>query len=126
MRWWLRAFLGQSRGLTPEEIDDLILVACEAASNAVEHPQRSNEPYFEVCTQIDGRAVTIVIRDHGHWRQPPSPEVSGRGFQLMRALADTTVVTDTHGTTVTIRHDPEGALGSGRRGHELTDTDAPG
>lgn len=103
MRWWLRAFLGQA-GLGVEEIDDLVLAACEAAANAVEHAQRPREPFFDVCTEIDDGAVSIVIQDHGLWRQSAAPEGRGRGLPLMRALADTTVTASSNGTTVTIRN----------------------
>lgn len=107
MRWWLRAFLGQTWGLSVEELDDLVLATCEAANNAVEHAQQSREPFFHVSTEIDAATVTIVVQDYGQWRQPPAPGDRGRGLQLMRALAETTVTGDTHGTTVTIRRRPE-------------------
>jgi anti-sigma regulatory factor (Ser/Thr protein kinase) len=103
MRWWLRAFLGQAR-LSVEEIDDLVLAACEAATNAVEHAQRPRQPFFDVRTEIDDGAVTIVVQDHGLWRQPPSLGDRGRGLVLMHALADTTVTASPDGTTVTIRN----------------------
>lgn len=106
LRWWLRVFLGQARGVTSEEIDDLVLAACEAASNAVDHPLRPSKPYFAVCTEIDRGVVTIVIQDHGRWRPPTAPGSRGRGLQLMRALADTSVTTGPGGTTVTLRHPP--------------------
>jgi anti-sigma regulatory factor (Ser/Thr protein kinase) len=108
MRWWLRAFLGQA-GLSVEEIDDLVLAACEAATNAVEHAQQPREPYFDVCTEIDDGEVTIAIRDQGLWRQPASPGERGRGLVLMRAVADITVTAAPDGTTVTIRNHPSDA-----------------
>lgn len=106
MRWWLRAFLGQTCGLSAQEIDDLVLAACEAANNAVEHAQQPTEPFFNVDTEIDAGAVTIVIQDHGQWRHPPSSGERGRGLPMMRALADTTIAASINGTTVTIRRHP--------------------
>jgi anti-sigma regulatory factor (Ser/Thr protein kinase) len=108
MRWWLRAFLGQTWGLSIGGIEDLVLAACEAANNAVEHAQQPTKPFFDVSTEIDVGAVTIVIRDHGAWRPPISPGDRGRGLSLMHALADTTVTASPSGTTVTIRRYPEG------------------
>jgi anti-sigma regulatory factor (Ser/Thr protein kinase) len=106
LRWWLRAFLGQTRGLSFEGIEDLVLVACEAANNAVEHAQHPREPFIDVSTEIDVGAVTIVIHDHGTWRPLRDPEDRGRGLAMMRALADTTVTATASGTTVTIRRHP--------------------
>jgi anti-sigma regulatory factor (Ser/Thr protein kinase) len=111
MRWWMRAFLCQA-GLSIEEIEDLVLAACEAASNAVEHAQQPSLPFFDVCTEVDGAAVTISIQDYGVWRQPMSSGDRGRGLALMRALADTTVTARSHGTTVTIRSRCTGGSGS--------------
>jgi anti-sigma regulatory factor (Ser/Thr protein kinase) len=106
MRWWLRAFLGQARGLAVEEIEDLVLVACEAANNAVEHAQQPSAPFFDVFTEIDLGAVTIAIHDHGKWRPQSPPGDRGRGLSIMHALADTTVTASANGTTVTIRRQP--------------------
>jgi anti-sigma regulatory factor (Ser/Thr protein kinase) len=108
MRWWLRAFLGQTWGMPEEEIEDLVLVACEAANNAVEHAQQPTEPFFDVSTEIDVGAVTIAIHDHGTWRPRRSPGDRGRGLSMMQALADTTVTSSADGTTVTIRRLPGG------------------
>lgn len=110
LRWWLRAFLGQTWGLSIGGIEDLVLAACEAANNAVEHPQQPQETFFDVSTEIDVGTVTIVVRDHGTWRPPISPGDRGRGLSLMHALADTTVTASGSGTTVTIRRYPEGHL----------------
>jgi anti-sigma regulatory factor (Ser/Thr protein kinase) len=106
MRSWLRAFLGQAWGLSVGEIEDLVLAACEAANNAVEHAQQPSEPFFDVSTEIDVGAVTIVIHDHGTWRPLRHPEDRGRGLAMMHALADTTVTASPNGTTVTIRCRP--------------------
>ncbi|WP_448623605.1 ATP-binding protein [Geodermatophilus sp. URMC 64] len=102
MRRGLRGFLGNA-ALPADVIEDLVLAASEAANNAVEHAQRPTEPFFDVCAVVDDAAATIVIRDHGRWRQPRSPSARGRGLALMTALADTTVTAGSRGTTVTIR-----------------------
>jgi anti-sigma regulatory factor (Ser/Thr protein kinase) len=103
MRRDLRSFLGDT-ALSEDEIEDLILAACEAANNAVEHAQHPRVPFFDVSSEYDDGAVTIVIQDHGQWRQPTCPSDRGRGLAMMRALAHTTVIARAHGTTVTIRN----------------------
>jgi anti-sigma regulatory factor (Ser/Thr protein kinase) len=102
MRRELRASLDGS-GLSSDEIEDLILVASEAAANAVDHAH-SKEPFFDVCTEVADGAVTIIIQDRGQWRQSTSNLERGRGLAMMHALADTNVVAGVHGTTVTIRN----------------------
>ena len=98
----MRGFLADT-SLSDDEIEDLLLAASEAANNAVEHAQEPTEPFFDVCTEVNDGEVTIVIQDHGGWRQPTSPSDRGRGLAMMRALADTTVTARLNGTVVTIR-----------------------
>ena len=64
MRRGLRVFLDDT-GLGPDELYDLMLAACEAATNAIEHAQQPTEPYFDVLFEVDAGRVTIVVRDHG-------------------------------------------------------------
>lgn len=102
LRRGLRAFLEDAER-SHEELEDLVLATCEAATNAQEHAQRATEAFFDVAVQIVDDVVTIVVTDHGQWRPPtPSPH-RGRGLAMMRVLADTTVVPGPHGTTVTLR-----------------------
>ena len=102
MRWELRVLLGGT-GLPFDELEDLLLAVSEAANNAVEHPQLTTEPFFDISTKIDDGSVTIVVQDHGQWRQPKSSSDRGRGLAMMCALADATVTGDARGTTVTLR-----------------------
>jgi anti-sigma regulatory factor (Ser/Thr protein kinase) len=102
MRRGLRAFLVDT-GLSDDDLEDLVLAACEAATNAVEHAQHPTEPFFDAFIEIDEEVVTIVIRDHGEWQQPTPDPHRGRGLAMMRVLADTTMSTCADGTTVTIR-----------------------
>jgi anti-sigma regulatory factor (Ser/Thr protein kinase) len=108
MRWELRGLLGDT-GLSLNEVEDLVLAVSEAANNAVEHAQAPRQPFFDVSTEIDDGAVTIVVQDHGQWRPPTSDTGRGRGLAMMRALADTSVAARPHGTTVTIRNHHTGA-----------------
>jgi anti-sigma regulatory factor (Ser/Thr protein kinase) len=91
-------------GLSEDETYDLLLAVCEAASNAIEHAQDPPEPFFDVAADIGPATVLVTVRDRGQW-VPPTPSVfRGRGLQMMRLLADTTVTTSAAGTTVTIRN----------------------
>jgi anti-sigma regulatory factor (Ser/Thr protein kinase) len=109
LRRELCAFLGAT-GLSDDAFYDLILAVSEAASNAVDHPQHSTEPFFDVAAEIDGEAVTIVVQDHGRWLEPTPSSCRGRGLAMMRVLADTTVTAGTHGTMVTIRNHRDAAV----------------
>ena len=102
MRRGLRGFLDDVMALSDDEVHDLLLAASEAANNAVEHAQQPTQPFFDVSAAFDDGAVTIVIQDHGLWLQPNSPTYRGRGLAMMRALADTTVTANAHGTMVTL------------------------
>jgi anti-sigma regulatory factor (Ser/Thr protein kinase) len=93
-------------GLSEDERYDLLLAVCEAASNAIEHARNPAEPFFDVLTQIGEATVTIVVRDFGQWTDEPTGEHRGRGMAMMWMLAESTVVTGPHGTTVTIRSSP--------------------
>jgi anti-sigma regulatory factor (Ser/Thr protein kinase) len=113
IRHELRAFL-EDTGLSTDERDDLVLAACEAVTNAVDHAQSPTEPFFDACIEVADGVVTIVVRDHGQWREPTSMGDRGRGLAMMRVLADTTVTLGPQGTTVTLRSCGTGArVGAG-------------
>jgi anti-sigma regulatory factor (Ser/Thr protein kinase) len=103
MRRELRAFLAAS-GLPDDEREDLVLAACEAGTNALEHAQQPTQPFFDVLIEVADGLVTIVVRDHGQWQQPTSNPYRRRGLAMMHALAHTTVTTQPYGTTVTLRN----------------------
>jgi anti-sigma regulatory factor (Ser/Thr protein kinase) len=102
LRRGLRSVLDET-GLPDDQLYDLLLAACEAATNAIEHAQKSTEPFIDVHFEVGDGQVTIVVRDHGQWRDGPGTPLRGRGLAMMRALADTTVDADPEGTTVTMR-----------------------
>ena len=101
-RRWLSAVLDDT-GLGQDDAYDLLLAVGEAVSNAIEHAQRPARPYVDVIVEVTDGRVTIVVRDHGQWRDGPSGPHRGRGLAMMSAVAETTVRTAAHGTTVTIR-----------------------
>jgi CheY-like chemotaxis protein/anti-sigma regulatory factor (Ser/Thr protein kinase) len=90
-------------GLDEDQGYDVLLAACEAATNAVEHAQDPVEPYVDVAAEVGGGRVVITVRDHGQWRERVPSMDRGRGSTLMSAFADVTAVPSPEGTTVTIR-----------------------
>jgi anti-sigma regulatory factor (Ser/Thr protein kinase) len=90
-------------GLDEDQSYDLLLAACEAATNAVEHAQDPTEPFIDVTVEVGGGRVGITVRDYGQWRERVPSMDRGRGSTLMSAFADITVVPGPEGTTVTIR-----------------------
>jgi anti-sigma regulatory factor (Ser/Thr protein kinase) len=110
MRQELRPFLTRS-GLPDGDIDDLLLAACEAATNGIEHARHPTQPCVDVLAEIDGRRVRIVVRDYGRWAtDAPDAEDRGRGLRLMTMLAAVSVTSGPLGTSVTLR-----SLADGRR-----------
>jgi anti-sigma regulatory factor (Ser/Thr protein kinase) len=105
LRRALDAFLHDAQ-LSDDERYDLLLAACEATSNAIEHASNPTEPFLEVLAELGDARVTIVVCDHGQWRDAPTGTHRGRGLAMMWLLADTTVAAGRHGTTVTIRSSP--------------------
>jgi anti-sigma regulatory factor (Ser/Thr protein kinase) len=102
LRRGLHAFL-QGTSLSGDQIYDLLLAACEAASNAIEHAQHPSEPFVDVLTEVDDGRVSILVRDFGEWREALAGPYRGRGLGMMRALADMSLVSQPGGTTVTLR-----------------------
>jgi anti-sigma regulatory factor (Ser/Thr protein kinase) len=110
MRHALRPFLSSS-GLPDAEIDDLVLAACEAAANGIEHPRHPDEPYIDVHAEIEGRDVRIVVRDYGRWTAFHDDQGRrGRGLQMMTGLAAVSVTSGPMGTSVILRNQPDGGL----------------
>ena len=106
LRRGLREFLCGG-ALSDDERYDLLLAACEATSNAIEHPREPSEPFVDITAGIgDTGVITITVRDHGQWRDAPAGTHRGRGLAMMWMLAATTVAPGPRGTTVTIRSSP--------------------
>jgi anti-sigma regulatory factor (Ser/Thr protein kinase) len=101
MRVELRPVLDLT-GLPDVELDDLVLAAGEAATNAVEHARSPTLPFFDVCTEVGERRARIVIQDHGRWRTPTTGGDRGRGLRMMGVLADATLTVGPRGTTVVL------------------------
>jgi signal transduction histidine kinase/ActR/RegA family two-component response regulator len=97
----LRALLHLA-GVDDDQAYDLLLAACEAASNAVEHAQDPSEPVIEVSASVGDDRVEITVRDHGQWRERVPSMDRGRGSTLMSAFADVTATPSPEGTLVRI------------------------
>jgi serine phosphatase RsbU (regulator of sigma subunit)/anti-sigma regulatory factor (Ser/Thr protein kinase) len=102
LRRRLRAWLEQA-GAEEQEAYDVVLAACEAAANAIEHAYGPGEAKFGVAARVDEGEVTIEVRDYGAWRDQRDPR-RGRGLAVMRELMDEVSVTsDDGGTNVQLR-----------------------
>jgi len=97
LRGWL-----DSRGIDPDDAYDLLLAACEAATNAVEHAQDPAEPYVDVTVALVAGRVRISVRDYGQWRERVPSMDRGRGGTLMSAVGEITATPSPEGTTVVI------------------------
>jgi serine phosphatase RsbU (regulator of sigma subunit)/anti-sigma regulatory factor (Ser/Thr protein kinase) len=92
MRQTLRPWLTEA-GAAEQECYDVLVATTEAAANAVEHAYGPGDAIFHVeLRAAGGRAVSVVVRDHGLWR-PPRGHNRGRGTLLMQALMDDFEVT---------------------------------
>jgi anti-sigma regulatory factor (Ser/Thr protein kinase) len=101
MRVELRPVLDLT-GLPDHELDDLVLAAGEAATNAVEHARLPTLPFFDVSTEVGEHRARITIQDHGRWRAPTAGGGRGHGLQLIGFLADATLTAGPRGTTVVL------------------------
>ncbi|SEP01903.1 ATP-binding protein [Trujillonella endophytica] len=102
LRRRLRALFADA-GLDEDLAYDLLLAACEAATNAVEHAQEPSEPFVDVTVEVGPDEVVVAVRDHGHWRERVPSMDRGRGSMLMSAFAAVTATPSAEGTTVVIR-----------------------
>ncbi len=102
LRRRLRAWL-EDAGAGPQEIPDIVLAACEAAANAVEHAYGPGEASFTVRARIADGEVTIEVSDRGTWREQRDKK-RGRGLGVMRETMDHVEVdTGPEGTNVRLR-----------------------
>jgi anti-sigma regulatory factor (Ser/Thr protein kinase) len=104
----LRAQIGTwllSVGCDDEVTADIVLATSEAAANAIEHGASEAQRAVSVVGRVVDGVVSIVIRDHGRWREPGPPANRGRGLSIMRRLMDgVTVEPGLDGTVVRLEH----------------------
>lgn len=101
LRRRVRAWLAEA-GVDEDRAYDLLLAACEAATNAIEHAQEPTQPYYDVTVAIDGGRVRITVRDYGQWRERVPSMDRGRGSTLMSAFGEIAATPSPEGTTVVI------------------------
>ncbi|WP_100501179.1 ATP-binding protein [Geodermatophilus chilensis] len=102
LRRRLRALFTEA-GLDEDLAYDLVLAACEAATNAIEHAQDPAEPVIDVGAEVAGGRVEVAVRDYGRWRERVPSMDRGRGSMLMSAVGEITATPSPAGTTVVIR-----------------------
>jgi CheY-like chemotaxis protein len=102
LRRRLRAALAAA-DVDPEQAYDLLLAACEAATNAVEHAHDPIEPFVDLRLTVAGDRIEIVVRDYGQWRERVASLDRGRGSTLMSAVGEVTATPGPEGTTVVVR-----------------------
>ena len=108
MRTWL-----VGAGVEAGDRELVVLAAGELCANSVEHayPPGSDAAVEVALTREPGGVLTLVVRDRGRWRPPPSdPGDRGRGLGIVRALMHTVDVDPGgEGTTVSARYRPGAA-----------------
>jgi anti-sigma regulatory factor (Ser/Thr protein kinase) len=91
LRKQLRSWLG-SLGCPAETSGDIVLAASEAAANSIEHGAPADGRGIAIVGRADNGTISLVIRDHGSWKEPGRASNRGRGLPIMRQLMDTVVV----------------------------------
>jgi anti-sigma regulatory factor (Ser/Thr protein kinase) len=99
LRAWLRAV-----DASTDEIDELVLSAGEALTNAIEHADaRGVSATVELGAIEREGVVRIEVRDYGTWhvRSSAADPTRGRGLQILRHFTDDVVIhRGDDGTTV--------------------------
>ena len=89
------------RGIDPDSIDEVVLVASELVGNAVRHTHGANGNGLAVDWTLDEAGVTVQVADPSPAapapRDPADTEASGRGLHIVQALADDWGVRPTDG-----------------------------
>jgi anti-sigma regulatory factor (Ser/Thr protein kinase) len=87
----------------PDDVHDITVAVGEACANAIEHAYAPGPAAFEVDAEHADGVITVVVRDHGGWREPRG-EHRGRGLPIMEALMDAVEVRqDAAGTAMVLR-----------------------
>ena len=100
-RWLLSAGINGATG------HDITLAAVEAFANAARHPLERRSDHVAVHGRLSEGAVTLVVEDDGHWRQPDrATDTGGFGLALMKSfMTSVHIERQPTGTYVTLRRD---------------------
>lgn len=95
---WIRPL-----GLSPDEIDDVVLAVDEATANTVQHaygPDDAGDVDLTLWTEPG--ALCIEVTDRGNWDPTRTP---GRGIGLMQRMVGAVLIhVDDRGSKVLLRH----------------------
>jgi anti-anti-sigma factor len=94
------AQLSAGVGLDERRAFDLNVAVGEAVNNVVEHAYGASAGTIRLRAARENSALRIEIEDAGRWRPDRPNNPGGRGFSLMRALADGVQVATSEGGTV--------------------------
>jgi anti-sigma regulatory factor (Ser/Thr protein kinase) len=89
-------------GMSELEREDVILAVGEAATNAIEHGNRSDPSrHVTVAVTLQNDQLKVVVADEGQWTPPEIGNgLRGRGLGLMKASMDAVLVEPTPAGTV--------------------------
>jgi anti-sigma regulatory factor (Ser/Thr protein kinase) len=103
-RWLVAA------GADEQTVRDLQTACHEACANVIEHAYRFRDATFEIEGAAVNGEVALTIRDTGGWRGAGNPD-RGRGFAMMKSLADDVAVErEESGTAVTLHRSLAGGV----------------
>ena len=98
LRRWIHQF-----GASREDVGAVTLACGEACANAIEHAYGLGAALFELEARAADGVVTIIVRDHGQWREQRGKD-RGRGITIIEASMDEVEIRPTeHGTEVVMR-----------------------
>jgi PAS domain S-box-containing protein len=100
----LRGWLSQL-SLDPLVAQDVLIAACEACANAIEHGYRgSSRGTVSLQVEAAGRDLVITVADRGRWQPPRQARDRGHGLKLIRAtMRDVAITANELGTTIEMR-----------------------
>jgi anti-sigma regulatory factor (Ser/Thr protein kinase) len=90
-------------GANDHERYEIVLAACEAAANAIEHAYGPADAEFALEACVEDGAVLVSVSDSGAWRERRGDD-RGRGLRIIDGLMDSAeVAPGTTGTKVSMR-----------------------
>lgn len=96
--------LGEALDVEEQTLADIKLAVTEACTNVVIHAYNGNDGPLEVDALVDGRRLTVVVRDHGRGivPRPDSPGL-GLGLPLIATLAESLELGKDDGESTEVR-----------------------